>query len=123
MVTNQKWACAAFKTGSISAFLLNQARNLCISLPSRFAAQRLGWICFFPIGPEMTCIGPVLSSRHPPISILCIPLRPARKQRSVPAKQPFARKRFVVVPSGVEHHFDNAIDIATGRPEGDYVDP
>ena len=70
-----------------------------------------------PIGPETTCIGPVLSSRQAPALILVMPLRPVGKQRRMPREQPLGGERLVVVARGVEHHFDDAFDVAVGGLE------
>lgn len=37
---------------------------------------------------------------------------PGGKQRRVPRKEPFGGEWLVIVAGGVEHHFDDAIDVA-----------
>ena len=49
---------------------------LLISASRRSAFGASKWTCSFPIGPETTCIGPVLSSRQAPALIFVMPLRP-----------------------------------------------
>ena len=70
------------------------------------------WTRSLPIGPETTCIGPVLSSRQAPALICCMPLRPVGNRERMPGKQPLVGERLIVVARGVEHHFDDALDIA-----------
>ena len=37
---------------------------------------------------------------------------PGWKQRCVPSEEPVGRERLIVVPGGVEHHLDDALDVA-----------
>jgi hypothetical protein len=62
------------------------------------------------MGPETTCIGPVLSSRHAPVLILAMPLRPWETAPHA-TKKPFGGERLVIMARGVEHHFDDAFDM------------
>ena len=68
-----------------------------------------------PIGPETTCIGPALSSRHAPTVMLVHAAAPCREQRRVPAEQPLLGQRLGVVLRGVEHHLDDALNVAVRR--------
>ena len=43
---------------------------------------------------------------------------PGGKQRGMPCEQPFGRERLVIVARGVEHHFDDALDVAVRGLEG-----
>jgi hypothetical protein len=39
---------------------------------------------------------------------------PGRKERRMPPEQPLVRQRLLVVPGRVEHHLDDAVDMAVG---------
>src|SRR6202021_2429129 len=60
----------------MSALVLNQSRNVRMSTSRRFASGARKWTFSFPMGPETTSIGPVLSSRHAPVLILVMPFLP-----------------------------------------------
>src|SRR5579864_244225 len=46
---------------------------------------------------------------------------PGGKQRSMPRKEPRGCKRLVIVARGVEHHFDDAFDMAVCGLESAYI--
>ena len=46
-----------------------------------------------------------------------------REQGRVPSEQAIGGKRLVVVSGGVEHHLDNALDVAVSRRQRSDVDP
>ena len=48
---------------------------------------------------------------------------PGRKQGGVPSEQPLVREWLVVVLSSIQHHFDDAFDIAVGGGDCACVDP
>ncbi len=58
-----------------------------------------------------------MSCRHAtaPTLIGCIPLRPVREERRVPAKEPIWRQGLIVALGRVEHHFHYPLDVAVGR--------
>lgn len=65
-VTNHRWAIADFRMASMAVTVLNQSIKARNSRSSRGAAGASKRMCSRPIGPETTCIGPVLSPRHAP---------------------------------------------------------
>jgi hypothetical protein len=70
---------------------------------------------------KIACIGQLESSRQAPSTILLILLRPvgksaARQANRRTGEQAFVGERFGEFLGGVEHHFDNASDVAvSGR--------
>ena len=73
------------------------------------------------MGPETTSIGPVLSSRHFPRFDFGHAAASGRKQGCMPSEEPFVGEGLIIMAGSVEHHFDNAFDVAVGGLEGSDV--